>query len=386
MAMSGTVYYLIYFERHVRANSTHRLAALVRASVAISHGNTPVLSTRPMGQPEPCPSWPHTATRRSTNQMLDLTFARSTVQFEMFATVTRWEDVARQTALQRQFDPTQPVRSTQAMDQPDRCPSRTATRRCCQPNPLVNPTHGSTKPIGQPNPRVNPTHWSTKPTGVLSHGNTSVLAGERLVRSIVRQSLSRSRVLILITVLFICSWYPLYILTLVDPKFEQPSKVYKLLTFLAWSNAAVNPVVLILFDNNVDALRRLTCYIFPSCDNREHLELDRRARKARRQPPEITSTSSAGPTSGASTPHGGVGSGGRPGGGGRPRRRAGPATGTCSPGGSIYERVGNRLWREGESSSPPVIAHSQTFSDETKNIHTKKAVTLNCDLNRFLVT
>jgi len=175
-------------------------------------------------------------------------------------------------------------------------------------------------------------------------------------------------------------------LTLVDPKFEQPSKVYKLLTFLAWSNAAVNPVVLILFDNNVDALRRLTCYIFPSCDNREHLELDRRARKARRQPPEITSTSSAGPTSGASTPHGGVGSGGRPGGGGRPRRGAGPATSTCSPGGSIYERVGNRLWREGESSSPPVIAHSQTFSDETKNIHTKKAVTLNCDLNRFLVT
>ena len=101
MAMSGTVYYLIYFERHVRANSTHRLAALVRASVAISHGNTPVLSTRPMGQPEPCPSWPHTATRRSTNQMLDPTFARSMVQFEMFATVTRWEDVARQTALQR---------------------------------------------------------------------------------------------------------------------------------------------------------------------------------------------------------------------------------------------------------------------------------------------
>ena len=27
LAMSGTVYYLIYFDRHVRANSTHRLAA-----------------------------------------------------------------------------------------------------------------------------------------------------------------------------------------------------------------------------------------------------------------------------------------------------------------------------------------------------------------------
>jgi len=97
--------------------------------------------------------------------------------------------------------------------------------------------------------------------------------------------LSRTRVLILITVLFIFSWYPLYILTLVDPKFEQPSKVYKLLTFLAWSNAAVNPVVLILFDNNVDVLRRLTCYMFPACDNREHLDVDSRQRKARRSGP-----------------------------------------------------------------------------------------------------
>jgi len=149
LAMSGAVYYLIYFDRHVRANSTHRLAALVRASVAISRGNT------------------------------------------------------------------------------------------------------------------------------------SVVAGERLVRAVVRQSLSRSRVLILITVLFIFSWYPLYILTLVDPKFEQPSKVYKLLTFLAWSNSAMNPVVLILFDNNVDALRRLTCYMFPTCDNREEIDTDSRQRKAR---------------------------------------------------------------------------------------------------------
>ena len=193
----------------------------------------------------------------------------------------------------------------------------------------------------------------------ISRGNTSVVAGERLVRAVVRQSLSRSRVLILITVLFIFSWYPLYILTLVDPKFEQPSKVYKLLTFLAWSNAAVNPVVLILFDNNVDALRRLTCYMFPSCDNREEVDADSRQRKARRQP-ELTSTSTAGPTSGASTPRGGRSGGGGATVSGRPRRRAGPVIETCSPTGSIYERVGNRLWREGESS--PVIVHSQTFS------------------------
>jgi len=241
LAMSGAVYYLIYFDRHVRANSTHRLAALVRASVAISRGNT------------------------------------------------------------------------------------------------------------------------------------SVVAGERLVRAVVRQSLSRSRVLIIITVLFICSWYPLYILTLADPKFEQPSKVYKLLTFLAWSNAAVNPVVLILFDNNVDALRRLTCYMFPACDNRDDVDVDSRHRRKSHRQNEITSTSSAGPTSGASTPHGagrpvgGGGGGGAASGGGRPRRRgtSGPSTGgTCSPTGSIYERVGNRLWREGEAS--PVIVHSHCHISSTR--------------------
>lgn len=127
LAMAGAVYYLIYFDRHVRANSSHRLAALVRASVAISRGNT------------------------------------------------------------------------------------------------------------------------------------SIVTGERLVRAVVRRTLSRSRVLIVVTVLFIVSWYPLYILTLIDPKFQQPTKIYKLLTFVAWSNPALNPVVLILFDSNIDALRRIWC-------------------------------------------------------------------------------------------------------------------------------
>jgi len=55
------------------------------------------------------------------------------------------------------------------------------------------------------------------------------------------------------TSLFIVCWYPLYTLTLVDPKFEQPTKLYKVLTLVAWSNATLNPLVLLMFDHNVGA-------------------------------------------------------------------------------------------------------------------------------------
>jgi len=71
-------------------------------------------------------------------------------------------------------------------------------------------------------------------------------AGDVISRSVtsrsVRYSLSRSRALILMTSLFVACWYPLYTLTLVDPKFEQSTKLYKVLTLVAWSNATLNPL------------------------------------------------------------------------------------------------------------------------------------------------
>ena len=123
LSMAGAIYYLVFFYRHVQANSTHRLASLVRASIAVSRGNT----------------------------------------------------------------------------------------------------------------------------------------ASQNIRKIIRESLGRARVLMLITALFIICWYPLFTLTLVDPKFAQPTKIYKLLTFIAWSNAALNPLVLILFDRNINIFRRMPC-------------------------------------------------------------------------------------------------------------------------------
>jgi len=68
-----------------------------------------------------------------------------------------------------------------------------------------------------------------------------VIAARSVTSRSVRYSLSRSRALILMTSLFVVCWYPLYALTLVDPKFEQSTKLYKVLTLVAWSNAALNP-------------------------------------------------------------------------------------------------------------------------------------------------
>ena len=123
LSMAGAIYYLVFFYRHVQANSTHRLASLVRASIAVSRGNT----------------------------------------------------------------------------------------------------------------------------------------ASQNIRKIIRESLGRARVLMIITASFIICWYPLFTLTLVDPKFAQPTKIYKLLTFIAWSNAALNPLVLIMFDRNINIFRRMPC-------------------------------------------------------------------------------------------------------------------------------
>ena len=105
--------------------------------------------------------------------------------------------------------------------------------------------------------QANSTHRITS----LVRASVAISRGTRqepqLIRKIVRDSLSRARTLIILTICFIICWYPLFILTLIDPKFTEPKKVYKLLTFIAWSNAAVNPIVLILFDRNLGICYRL---------------------------------------------------------------------------------------------------------------------------------
>ena len=93
----------------------------------------------------------------------------------------------------------------------------------------------------------------------VSRGQTVAADGGTSVRNMVRDALSRIRAFMTVTALFVVCWYPLFVLTLIDPRFRQPTKVYKLLTFVAWSNAALNPLVLVLFDRNLNAFARMEC-------------------------------------------------------------------------------------------------------------------------------
>ena len=202
LAMVGAVYYLVFFYRHVQANSTHRLASLVRASIAVSRGNT-------------------------TNQD---------------------------------------------------------------------------------------------------------------IRKVIRDSLSRTRVLMIITALYIICWYPLFILTLVDPNFQQPPKVYKLLTFVAWSNAALNPLVLLLFDRNINICRRKCPCCRGMCVCLRCWRDDDDAGEEPDMPLMMGAGLGAGPSG----------------------SRAGTVSRSSSRGGSlphglsaaaVYQRVGCRLCQEGQSHS-----------------------------------
>ena len=188
IAMVGAVYYLVFFYRYVQANSTHRLASLVRASIAISRGST--------------------------------------------------------------------------------------------------------------------------------QDNTNV-------RKIVRDSLVRARVLMTITTLFIVCWYPLFVLTLVDPKFKQPTKIYKLLTFIAWSNAALNPVVLILFDRHINVCRRVAS--LRSCIAHDEEDPDIPLMPSTSRPSSLGRSATSSLSRGAST------------------------QGSLQPGGGLYQRVGCRLCHEGQT-------------------------------------
>ena len=168
----------------------------------------------------------------------------------------------------------------------------------------------------------------------ISQGNSA--DNNQNIRKIVRDSLSRTRVLITITVLFILSWYPLFILTLADPKFRQPSKIYKHLTFLAWSNAAINPLVYILFDRNINLFRRFKCCGSYCSSNSEEATLINRSLFSE---PSARRSTSIGECLGV----------------GQDTDDSGPATSSADKRpttlewpGVLYERVGCRLCEEGQ--------------------------------------
>lgn len=177
--------------------------------------------------------------------------------------------------------------------------------------------------------QANATYRAAAVVLAVSTGGSGLVAmDERKLRQLIRHSLSRSLVLILITVLFVVCWYPLYMLTLFDPGFRQPTKVYKLLTFIAWSNSSLNPVVLLLFDSQMSVFRRLFC-TGGGCSQRyevPHLSLPRSGSDA---PPLQVTRMASQPSS----------------------FKASECQALSGAPETVYDRVGCRLCREGIAAS-----------------------------------
>ena len=103
---------------------------------------------------------------------------------------------------------------------------------------------------------------STHRVASLVRASVALSRGQRQrgdINYLIKDSLSRARVLVVIAILFAVCWYPLFILTLFDPRFEQSNKIYKLLTFIAWSNAAINPMIFCFFDRGLNVFRKIIC-------------------------------------------------------------------------------------------------------------------------------
>lgn len=81
------------------------------------------------------------------------------------------------------------------------------------------------------------------------------------LRKIIRDATHRAKIFILNTVVFIVCWYPYFLLIIIDKDFKVPPKVYQAFAFIAWSHGAIQPILYILFDRNLNLLAR---YIY--CD------------------------------------------------------------------------------------------------------------------------
>ena len=79
--------------------------------------------------------------------------------------------------------------------------------------------------------------------------------------------LRRITVLLLLVICFIIFWYPLFILILIDNRFQQPISVYKILTLLTWCHPATTPAFTfyILYDmcKKDGIMRRLYSNMYP---------------------------------------------------------------------------------------------------------------------------
>ncbi|KAL4224290.1 hypothetical protein ACF0H5_017745 [Mactra antiquata] len=80
------------------------------------------------------------------------------------------------------------------------------------------------------------------------------------LRKIIRDATHRAKIFILNVLVFIICWYPYFMLLIIDKSFKASPKAYQGFAFIAWSHGAIQPILYILFDRNLNILaRRVYC-------------------------------------------------------------------------------------------------------------------------------
>ena len=105
------------------------------------------------------------------------------------------------------------------------------------------------------------------------------------LRNIIKDATHRAKMFILNTILFVSCWFPLFLLILIDTNFRVSPKVYQTFSFIAWSHGAIQPLMYICFDRNLNIL---TKYFY--CDKYRYNTDTLAQLMQRRLPPDQSET------------------------------------------------------------------------------------------------
>ncbi|KAL8610904.1 hypothetical protein ACOMHN_056759 [Nucella lapillus] len=76
------------------------------------------------------------------------------------------------------------------------------------------------------------------------------------IRVMVKEASHRAKIFVITVLAYVISWYPLFLLMLIDVDFKVSPKVYQAFSFIAWTQGSVEPIIYICFDRQLNLLAR----------------------------------------------------------------------------------------------------------------------------------
>ncbi|KAH9508301.1 hypothetical protein Btru_050760 [Bulinus truncatus] len=126
-------------------------------------------------------------------------------------------------------------------------------------------------------------------------GGAGLKPSARNVHEMTQEAMHRAKIFVITAIAFVLCWYPLFLLILVDIHFRVSPKVYQAFSFIAWTEAMVEPIILICFDRNLNLLARFmycdrdqytaTQIAYLMAQNRQRLHLQQQYQHHHHHPP-----------------------------------------------------------------------------------------------------